>query len=174
MGKWGTGKIIKICEFCKKEFHSRVDRIGKYCSKSCGSSGKPKRFLRVKKNCDVCLKEYEIKLHRKDISKYCSHECRRKMMPKKENHPRWKGGVSRTWGSRKMIKKMKRVIGKCEICEVKENLQGHHVIRYSECNDLREEEKNIQILCIKCHAKQHPEIGNFILRGLVHEQKQMD
>ncbi len=168
MGKHGFGKVFKICEFCKKEFYARRDRMGKFCSKSCSSSLKPKRYLRIFRKCIICDISYEIKLYRKNISLYCSNGCRRRGMPKKEMHSNWKGGFSRTWKSRGVIKKLIKLKNKCEKCFSTKNLQGHHIIHYSKDKTLREDENNIQILCIYCHAKEHPNISKFILKGEVH------
>ena len=44
-------------------------------------------------------------------------------------------------------------------------LQGHHIKPYSEFPELGCDENNIVILCISCHAFQHPEISIFILKG---------
>src|SRR5574343_1637946 len=94
MGKHGTGKILKICLKCNKEFYARVDRIGKFCSKSCSSASKPKRYLRQEKICAICNKSFIVKRYRLETALYCSTECRRKNMPSKENHINWKGGIS--------------------------------------------------------------------------------
>lgn len=165
MGKHGTGKVLKICLNCSKEFYARKDRIGRFCSKSCCSSFLPKRFLRVKKNCEVCKKEFEIKKYRINTALYCSSECRRTRMPKKENHPSWKGGISeRPYKVRKIIEQIKVVINKCQKCESKDNLQGHHIVPFAERPDLGCDKNNILILCSLCHSKEHPDIENFIRR----------
>lgn len=169
MGKWGTGKVLKKCIQCEKEFLARQDRLGKFCSRSCGSKNKPKRYLRIKKKCMVCLKEFEVKRYRIYSALYCSYECRRKMMPKKENHVNWKGGKGRTWNSKSLIKKLIMIKGKCDLCGCVDNLQGHHVIPYSKDKDLQECKDNIRVLCIKCHSNQHPGMEAFILKGKYHE-----
>ena len=168
MGRHGTGKVLKICKFCKKEFLARHDRKGIYCSRSCAGRLKKQIILKIKKICIVCNKEYIIKLYRKEISFYCSSDCRQKNMPKKENHHNWKGGFSRTWSSRNLIKKMIQEKGKCEICSSVINLQGHHIVPYSKDSALREVRGNIQVLCRNCHAIKHPEMSNFILKGYIH------
>lgn len=169
MGKWGTGKVEKECLKCNKVFLGRKDRLGKFCSKSCGSSFKPKRYLRIWKKCQVCFLEFEVKKYREKTALYCSSLCRQKRMPKKENHPNWKGGIARTWKSKNIIKRLVQQKGKCEMCRSVKFLQGHHVIPYSEDKNLIEDENNIQILCINCHALQHPKISSFILKGDCHE-----
>lgn len=169
MGKWGTGKILRICKQCDKKFHSRHDRLGYFCSKSCAGKNKPKKYLRVIKICDVCLKDFEVKKYRENSALYCSNECRRKRMPSKENHVNWKGGIVRTWESKVLIKRLIKLRKECENCHSKKYLQGHHVIPYSKNKELQSCENNIQILCRLCHAKKHPEISNFILKGIIYE-----
>lgn len=73
-------------------------------------------------------------------------------------HPKWKGGIScRPHFTRALIRKKIREIGKCEFCGKKTDLQGHHLNGYANDKD------TLQILCIECHSKQHPELENFIL-----------
>ena len=168
MGKWGTGKLLRKCERCDKEFYSRRDRLGKYCSKSCVSK-KPGKSFKLKMICSVCSNEFTVKRYRKYSALYCSVECRRKRMPSKENHPRWKGGINRTWESKVLIKKLIKMRNKCELCGSIEKLQGHHIVPYSVDESLRSCENNIQILCIKCHANKHPDIEKFILKGIINE-----
>lgn len=76
---------------------------------------------------------------------------------RKENHPKWKGGISeRTYASRAIIDEKKKEINKCEKCGSSEKLEGHHRKGYSE--DLYD----IEILCVECHAEVHPRYKHFI------------
>lgn len=45
--------------------------------------------------------------------------------------------------------------GACELCGSKENLEAHHVMKWSEYPRGRVDLKNGVCLCAKCHAKQH-------------------
>src|SRR5271163_698376 len=168
MGKHGTGKIEKNCEVCSNIFSGRVDRPSRFCSKSCSSSAKPRLFLRIKKNCLVCGGEFEIKKYRNETALYCSNECRRKRMPSKENHKNWKGGISeRPYEVRKKIKQLLALYGKCSDCAGIDDLQGHHIKPYCDFPELGCNDDNIVILCCHCHAKRHPEIQGFILKGVI-------
>lgn len=169
MGKWGTGKEERKCNKCGKEFLARKDRPGLYCSKSCASSCKKQKNFRIEKNCEVCLKAFIVKRYRINTALYCSSECRRMRMPKKENHPNWKGGISRTWLSKKIIKDLIEERKECNMCKSTKYLQGHHIIPCSVNKDLQENPSNIEILCRSCHAKKHPLLTNFILKGNYHE-----
>lgn len=161
--------INKMCLKCNKEFLARHDRPGLYCSCACSSSCKVQTKKRLMKECLVCGAAFEIKKYRENSALYCSVECRKKMMPKKESHPNWKGGVSRSWSSKSMIKRIVNEKGRCELCGSNNKLQGHHVMAYAETKELREDENNIQVLCVLCHSKKHPSIAKFILKGEVYE-----
>lgn len=160
MGKSGTGKLKKTCLHCSKEFLARKDRPGKYCSMSCASKQKPHKKYRIKLKCKECSNEFEVKRYRAKSARFCSRKClaiNRGLRMRKEKHPKWKGGIThRPFQIRKLNELKKIEIGKCEICGNQENLQAHH--RHGYMIDSSE----IQILCLDCHAKQHPRLKNFI------------
>lgn len=160
MGKHGTGKILKHCIQCGKEFWSRHDRPGKFCSRSCGSKHRPQKDYRIIVTCEHCKNLYKIKRYRKEISRFCSRKCLsvvRGLAMRKENHPHWKGGISeRTHESRAIIEQRKKLVGKCELCASIYKLEGHHKKGY------KKDMQDIQILCSECHAKEHPKLRNFI------------
>jgi 5-methylcytosine-specific restriction endonuclease McrA len=92
-------------------------------------------------------------------------------MPYGENHPKWKGGISeRPYKVRCLIRNLIKYKGKCKECEVTEDLQGHHILPYSQWPELGAVEENIEILCKGCHSKRHPEIESFILKGAINER----
>lgn len=172
MGKRGTGKILKMCHKCNEEFYARVDRPGIFCSKSCMGKSIIQKTNKIEKICKICSVNFIVKGYRKDSALYCSNECRRKNMPSKENHVNWKGGVSnRPYNVRKIIKKRISIEGKCRECSSRKLLQGHHIKPYSEFPELGCDENNIIILCINCHALKHPDITDFILKGINNERK---
>lgn len=162
--------VSKVCLKCSVGFKARKDRPGLYCSRSCAGKDKNQISHKLNKLCEVCNKEFIVKRYRKDSALYCSNECRRKRMPKAAEHPMWKGGISeRKYSSRKVIRNLKKCIAECQKCGSTNRLQGHHIIKHSENKDLANDQNNILILCISCHANEHPEIKNFILKGEVHE-----
>lgn len=160
MGKHGTGKIQKVCLYCKKDFLCRHDRPGKFCGKSCSIKSRPKKNFKIKINCEYCKKDFFVRQYRKKNARFCSRKCLsiiRGYEMRKENHPKWKGGITkRSHSSRKKIKEIKQEKGKCEKCNSTDNLEGHHIYGFEK------DENSLQILCSECHAKEHPKIANFI------------
>ena len=78
-------KVIKRCQYCKKEFEVEDFDVrrgrGKYCSRDCWNSyrkGKirPEIRKRIIKKCVVCGKEFETGGRAGRINKiFCSNEC---------------------------------------------------------------------------------------------------
>lgn len=171
MGRWGTGKLSKVCRLCHKQFLARHDRLGKFCSKSCAIKSRPPKKFHIQCICKNCSVPYFVKKYRKKITRFCSRKCLsiiRGFEMQKEKHPNWKGGISeRNFSDRKIIEQKKKEIGKCEICNMTQNLEGHHV------NGYEKDRQTIQILCHICHAKQHLKYKNFI-RKKYERKKAMD
>ena len=64
-----------ICKVCDKEFHPFY-RNQPTCSDECGIIYRAqRRSTKVTKTCIICNKEYQVKAHRVETSKYCSKEC---------------------------------------------------------------------------------------------------
>lgn len=90
-----------------------------------------------------------------------------------QNHPKWKGGISeRPYKVRKTIERLLKESKECKDCKSKEALQGHHIIPYSTNPKLGCDVNNIEILCVYCHAKRHPDLKEFILKGIKYEAKE--
>lgn len=70
---------------------------------------------------------------------------------------------------KKIIKKLIKEKGICDMCKSDKYLQGHHIVPYSSNKDLQEDPNNIQVLCRSCHATKHPLMANFIMKGDHHE-----
>ena len=162
-------RTLKNCNYCKKEFLvlEKKNRPGKFCSQDCQRKGryiKPEILLNLK--CIECDKEFTQPKHWKSPGKYCSIQCmsvgRGKNM-RGENHPKWSGGDNRS-GSHTKCNRIKRSVGECQDCGSKENLNVHHIIKVSDRPDLVDDETNIEILCVKCHATRHPEYKAMILK----------
>lgn len=51
----------------------------------------------------------------------------------------------------------------CVYCGSKENLQIHHKIPVSKGGN--NSDKNLETICVDCHAAQHPEYANLIMNG---------
>ena len=63
------------------------------------------------------------------------------------------------WKDREESDEMKRIKRKvkkrdghvCQLCKKRKRLQVHHILTYSKFPHLREDERNLVSLCIKCH-----------------------
>ena len=90
-------KILHNCNYCNKEIglhESRYNSLldGKvnniFCSKTCKENWEKENFTgqnnpnykngNVIKICEYCNEEYDVPYHRKDITKFCSVECKNK------------------------------------------------------------------------------------------------
>lgn len=167
--KNGSGILKKTCRVCFNQFNARHDRPGLYCSRSCASKNKIQISYKIIKSCLICNKSFQIRRYRKSTAFFCSKECKRQNMPKGKNHVNWRGGIGRSWKSKVLIKKLIKIRRACEICNLDKMLQGHHIIPVSVNKDLECDVNNIQILCKLCHAKQHPALAKFILKGAIYE-----
>lgn len=162
MGKYGTGKVAKKCNFCAIDFLARHDRLGLFCSKICAAKGSNKRkrnfdFFR----CKTCDKDCKRRKGAGGTKEFCSIKCmatHRGKIFSRENHPKWKGGISeRPHKAKKAICTAKKIKKECERCGCKNNLHGHHKVKYSENPELCDRLDNIEIICSQCHSKEHPE-----------------
>lgn len=164
--------VVKICLVCKKKFKIfpcwlRDGKGGKYCSRQCASIGRPRKSKTIFQNfCEECGVEFSYRKGRGGTYQFCSIPCMaawRGRQMRGNHHPFWRGGMEeRTHLSRKTIKTAIRKIGRCEQCGGTSNLQGHHVNSFASCKEKREDESNIQVLCVDCHARQHPKLSNWI------------
>ena len=174
MGKWGSGKVSKTCEGCGSIFtlfraHLRNGKGGKFCSRKCSDAHrKRKPGIFFSYSCKECEKKFQNRKGRGGTGEYCSIQCMaisrgRKM--RGEKHPFWKGGVSeRPHSVRLVIQKVIRQKNCCEKCGETTNLQGHHIVPYSENPLLRDDPNNIEVVCSSCHAKEHPQLAGMIAR----------
>jgi len=171
-------KVLCKCLKCEREFwifecwYKRGN--GKYCSRDCSSKALKEiehKNYRIILKCKECGKEYVVKRHRKDTSKYCSKGCKRKNMPSGKNHPNWKGGISeRDYRTKEWRRKvLERDLFACVECRStnKEELNAHHIKEYSTNIELRFDINNGVTLCRKCHSKKHEKEANFILKGQI-------
>lgn len=91
---------------------------------------------------------------------FCKHECSEKWHSK-ENNANYKGfrtdQTGRTSFEYRQWRKevLKRDQHTCQNCGNKNNLHVHHLLKYSECEDLRVDIDNGVTLCKKCHYEAH-------------------
>ena len=82
-----NGRVERQCEYCGKSFRAMKSEVrigkGRFCSRNCHSKYQKtligSKNIRYKKPislvCNQCGKKYDVKPHRKDISKFCSQVC---------------------------------------------------------------------------------------------------
>lgn len=150
-------QIKKYCKSCNKEFVSAISLDRSFCSRLCYDTTNIKMHL----NCVICAKGFTVQKCFENVRKCCSKECRKlqyKNYPKGPKHHLYKDKDKRSPAVQQVIKELKKIKGACENCGTKKHLQGHHIIKYSERPDLGDDPNNIKILCIDCHALEHPEL----------------
>lgn len=156
-----------ICKYCKCKFHPRFQSKGLFCSLECSRKGRNfKKTKTITFNCEWCGKEKIHPLHWKSPNKYCSIQCMANARGEKmrgQNHPKWKGGSARQ-GSGTICKRIKQKIKQCQRCKSKKDLQVHHKIPVSERPDLAADPTNVEIICVECHAKEHPQYKGMLLK----------
>jgi len=141
------------------------------CSRLCSAKLKPKKQQTIYTySCKECNKSFTKRKGAGGTHEFCSIKCstiaRGKLM-RGPNHPKWNNGSStRSYSVRKLITDIISQRGQCELCSSTTNLQGHHINSHSKYIPDRANPDNIQVLCVACHAKQHPNLAKFILSGL--------
>jgi len=103
---------------------------------------------------------------------FCSDSCHRAWRRTRyagQGNPAWRGGTTRlrrknhhsqSWWP-KTIKA--RAMGHCELCgRASTRLHAHHIIRYADAPDLRDDLRNGIALCPRCHRAVHA--GNAVVQ----------
>lgn len=180
MTKPRTG-IYKTCLNCKKEYYIKPYLIptSKYCSRSCGA-----KYVRIqiKRNCEICGKDFEHISSRASKAKYCSNPCRYIAHKNKGRteykchhcHKQFNAPLStkRKYCSRACVQKESKVtynqsiqvtrknmrrgklINECVRCKYNSNLEilGIHHIDRNPKNNTP---SNLEVLCPNCHSIEH-------------------
>jgi hypothetical protein len=175
------------CSVCGKEILRSKSEIEKYknhyCSKECSKIGikailKLNNKLKInatKVKCNYCNKEIAVipsKLKNREHI-YCSLECKNKGWSKYysgENSPNWNSNITEEErllerNYEKYYNWRKEVFLKdkytCQCCGYDKggNLVAHHILNYSEYEELRTELSNGITLCKICHKKFHDLYG---------------
>lgn len=151
-----------ICEQCGEKFQRNKNKVNRFCSGFCSRKWQSETSAesRIKKNCPVCFKEFEVtRAWRKKIC--CSLECswkRMKKTTKGEGNHRYIDGRSKSrnrgdnWIEQRN-KAFDRDAGCCQLCGFEEGLLDvHHIIPYrvSKNNSLN----NLITLCKHCHPRE--------------------
>lgn len=84
--------VLKICNYCRREYKSNPCRNQKYCSWQCYTEIRPKKII---KRCKFCKNNFEIypSEDKKGRSIFCSMRCRDNFFSKVrkgKNNPHWK------------------------------------------------------------------------------------
>lgn len=107
--------------------------------KNCSDCGVTSKYILLQDRCKLCLIKYRFQT--------------------KENHPRWKGGVSRAYKTgyysveyknwRKSI--FERDNYMCRVCSSSGYITAHHIKSFAHFPELRFELSNGITLCEECH-----------------------
>lgn len=169
-------QISSTCKICGASFsrpfawtkNRKSYSGGNFCSHACSAKGRKKRKKTwLSSLCAICGVMFFYRKGATGSFRYCSNECR--MLGQK--NPFKRIPIPRTPSTRKRYRKSedraaieqaKRDHKSCVRCGSQDNLQGHHKKHYAKHPELRCALENIEVLCANCHAKEHPEIANFI------------
>jgi 5-methylcytosine-specific restriction endonuclease McrA len=164
------GRVKLICPQCGKEFETYLSvakRPGTHCcSWPCEVKLHPriKKHVLVPKSCENCGKIFEVMPRRKDAARFCCYPCAAEFQ-RGPGHRNYKDGSSKLRGqSRKAVNARVKAEGKCQRCGETNNLHGHHIKSYARHPELRDDPQNIEVLCQRCHALEHPRQANLILK----------
>ena len=162
-----------ICAACGATFH-REKVQGHYsaraCSKKCAAAiahtnaigSRPLTMLHA--TCVGCGQHFSRSTRTKGRMRFCSKECADRNRPRGPDNPGWKGGRTRTSTARALVARLKGERGECERCGSTKRLCGHHRLPVSERPDLEADPENIEIICVPCHALEHPDRAGLILK----------
>lgn len=153
------------CETCGKIFKSnQKDNANRFCCRKCYN--KWHNIKNKERTCPTCGKIFSAK---SSEDKYCSVACHLYILHqtiKGENHPNWKGGVSKENDRRDNndYKNWRQQVYqrdnyKCIKCGGKEKINAHHLYSWKYYPDLRYEVSNGITLCEKCHIELHQRCG---------------
>lgn len=170
---WKCGGVIKTCEQCGRKHVKELNQINRshhhFCSRECHNKWmsenqcgrshhqwKPK----VKKKCEQCGIEFEVKPSESDI-RFCSIKCKGKWLSG-ENSPTWKNGISFEPYCHKFNESFKESIREkfgrvCFLCPTTEEENGrklcvHHTNYNKDCLCDGSDCEFVP-LCAACHTK---------------------
>lgn len=185
--------VLCVCAVCGKKFiryKTHIKSKHQFCSSECSYKGrslgyvkrmvsKPYKIVnslkkRIKKNCEICGKDFETIPSKEKTNKYCSRKCfeiaHKENMRGKKN-PSYINGNSynkRSWRGfdweerRQLVYKRDNYI--CQRCEVKcigrKELNGNNSHRLIQCHHLEKYKINqindlnkLITLCVSCHGQ---------------------
>lgn len=157
-GKKRKGILAK-CRICDKEFPTRKDQPGSYCSKECSHKA---RETKVEVECAHCKKRFDVRQSRLEQSKsglfFCSRICK--------DVAQRIGGIEavlplhygRSRGKH-LWRKLLNIPGVscCGCPEKRRYLLGVHHIDGDRENNIQE---NLEVVCGNCHMCRHLKLIN--------------
>lgn len=171
----------RLCDVCGTKVTRKPSEFTEnvYCSRECYHKSTTTEYTKVnnkvKYNCSYCGKEaerYPSEMKGKKYM-YCSMECKNKhngVLMQGENHHRWNPDLTEEERieSRKTpeyIQWRENVYNRddytCRACgdDRGGNLVAHHILNFSEYEELRHSVDNGITLCEKCHKSFHDSYG---------------
>jgi len=170
----------KTCPECGDEFPVKPSEYDSrvYCSEPCRESGYSHRYTgednphpnageRVKLVCEWCGDNFEVYPSEEKTSRFCCPEClgnHHREVRSGENHPRYRGGDTPSYGSMwpdKRLQRLKMDDFTCQVCGTSDNLVVHHRTPFREfvnednTVDYEHAHKmhNLVSLCRYCHSQ---------------------
>lgn len=179
-------RALVLCSYCKEDVEITKYKVGKqedyYCDMTCKAKHDSIRmrgkgnfnYDRIEYACDGCSAVFKMVPSRL-VQKYsfCSYECYKGNIGKfysGENNPQWNHSLTEeeriigrnypeyTEWRNKVFARDKYTCRKCED-DKGGNLEAHHILNYSEREDLRTDIDNGITLCKDCHKEFHIRYG---------------
>jgi hypothetical protein len=156
-------RIFKKCPICGKEFYGR----NKNCSKGCYDIYIEKLKRGRLKKCSYCGRHILTRPCHERKYNFCSKDCWFKFKKNKPNfkirkdkHPQWKGGIKRRSTTTIRYKQWRESVYqrdnyKCVFCGNNRLITAHHIVAWSDDEQLRFYKTNGITLCKKCHKEIH-------------------
>lgn len=154
--------IKVLCLRCGKEFSSRADQVGKYCSNKCYIASRTKKVEVKCASCNANVYKTPTQLKNSKSGLYfCSRRC-------KDNSQKL-GGIEaimpphygKSLSNRnseyyrkqyKLLNNLEQLIcERCSYCEFECGIDIHHIDNNSNNND----KNNLKALCSPCHRALH-------------------
>lgn len=176
------GKTLLTCPICNKQFwryNAHIRNKTHCCSQRCSSIAKPRRpKVMLTATCILCGEQFSRRKGVGNPMKYCSMSCVGKAVwairaARGERHPcpillgpdhhAWRGGTStRANHVRRVTRAAVRKAKRCSKCGETKRLQAHHIETHADAPDRRADPANLVVLCVECHAKEHPRTAGLL------------
>lgn len=174
-------RVTKQCDVCGEEITRKPSEFGEnvYCGRSCYHKSRRSSYTgktsKVNYTCTYCggvFKQYKSQMKGKKYT-YCGIECKDKHngdLFRGENHHRWNPELTEEQRIQRRknqdyIQWRESVYERddytCQCCEDNKggNLVAHHILNFSEHEDLMYEITNGITLCDVCHKEFHDNYG---------------